>query len=215
MKSPITPLLLQLQAFQRLAQQGRLATMPGEQLLLLLKRAEGQLKRLARLVDNLLDVSRISAGRLSLHLETLDLSAIVCEIAEELRAASPRQIVEVQAASPVMGRWDRLRIEQVVTNLLGNAMKFGEGKPIHVALTSASEVARLTIRDEGIGISPGDQARIFDRFEQAVSCKAHGGLGLGLFIVKQIVLAHGGHIEVQSAPGEGSVFTVALPQVHG
>jgi signal transduction histidine kinase len=111
----------------------------------------------------------------------------------------------------VTGLWDRLRLDQVFTNLLSNALKYGRGKPVHVRVEAEGDRARLTVRDRGIGISLDDQARIFGRFERAVSERNFGGLGLGLWIAKQIIDRHGGTIAVDSEPGEGSTFIVELP----
>jgi signal transduction histidine kinase len=111
----------------------------------------------------------------------------------------------------VIGRWDRLRIEQVVENLLSNALKYGGAQPISVIVERNGEEARLTVRDRGIGIDAADQQRIFDRFERAVASQRAGGFGLGLWITKQIVDAHGGSIRVESTPGSGSAFLVELP----
>jgi signal transduction histidine kinase len=112
----------------------------------------------------------------------------------------------------VPGLWDRARLEQVVTNLLSNAVKYGRGQPIEVAVMGADDRARLVVRDQGIGIAPEHLSRIFERFERAVSAHNYGGLGLGLYIVRQIVEAHGGAIHVTSTPGEGSTFVVDLPR---
>jgi signal transduction histidine kinase len=111
----------------------------------------------------------------------------------------------------VIGRWDRLRIDQIVTNLLSNAIKYGQGKPIEVSVKSLGTTARLIVHDSGIGIDPEWQARLFQRFERAVSVRNYGGFGLGLWIVRQIVEAHGGTICLESRLGEGSTFVVDLP----
>jgi signal transduction histidine kinase len=105
-----------------------------------------------------------------------------------------------------------MRVEQVVTNLLSNAIKYGAGRPIEIRVDGDENTARLTVRDRGIGIPPDHQARIFERFERAVSTSDYGGFGLGLWIVRQIVEAHGGQIHVTSTPGQGSAFTVELPR---
>ncbi|HUL57973.1 MAG TPA: ATP-binding protein [Anaeromyxobacteraceae bacterium] len=179
-----------------------------------LERADRAVDRLARLVDALLDVSRITAGRLRLDREPVDLADVVRDVvaraAEE--AAEAACAVTVAAAAPVTGTWDRGRIEQVVTNLLGNAIKYGRGKPVEVAVSAEGGRARLVVRDHGIGIDPVHRARIFERFERAVSSREYGGLGLGLWIVRSIVEAHGGAVSVASAPGAGSTFTVELPR---
>jgi signal transduction histidine kinase len=171
-----------------------------------------QSERLSRLVEDLLDVSRISAGRVSLELEPFDLGALVGDIGdrmrEELERAHSPLTLELDS---VEGRWDRGRIEQVVTNLLGNAAKYGRGSPIRASVRRDGDRATLVVIDEGIGIAPEDQERIFKRFERAASPKKFGGLGLGLWITSQLVDAHGGTIAVQSEPGKGATFTVTLP----
>ena len=178
-----------------------------------LRMIERQADRLVRLADALLDVSRITSGRLSLAREDVDLAALVREAvaryAEE--ASDAGCVLTCDAPGPVRSALDASRIDQVLSNLVSNALKYGHGRPVHVALTAANGVARLRVEDRGIGIDPADQARIFGRFERAVSGRHYSGLGLGLWIVHQIVAGHGGRIEVTSAPGEGSTFIVELP----
>ena len=120
--------------------------------------------------------------------------------------------VAIDADGPCVGQWDRLRLEQVVTNLLSNAVKYGAGRPIEMGVSGDEAFARFSVRDHGIGILPEHRARIFDRFERAVSDRHYGGLGLGLWIVRQIVDALGGTISVESEIGKGSVFEVSLPR---
>ena len=120
--------------------------------------------------------------------------------------------LKLRSEGPVVGLWDPERIDSVITNLLGNAIKYGEGKPITVGVDDLGGEARITVHDVGIGIAPEDQERIFGRFERAVSIRHYGGFGVGLWISRQIVEAHGGRIEVTSAPGGGSVFAVVLPK---
>ena len=117
----------------------------------------------------------------------------------------------IHGQGPVPGRWDAARLEQVVLNLLSNAAKFGAGKPIDVRVELQGELARLSVTDLGIGIDPSVHERIFGRFARAVSSAHYGGLGLGLYIVREIVTAHNGTVTVQSSPGAGSAFTVELP----
>jgi PAS domain S-box-containing protein len=212
LRTPLTPLQIH---FQRLLGPRRSeASLAPEQLQRILGRCERQVHRLQALIDNLLDVSRISSGRLRLQVEAVDLADIVREVsgrfAEELAAAECPLVVE--GAAPVMGQWDRLRLEQVVTNVLGNAIKYGGGKPIEIKVETTSDGARLRIADHGIGIADGDLTRIFQRFQRAVSARSYGGMGLGLYITRQIVDAHCGSIQVESRPGEGSVFVVDLPR---
>jgi signal transduction histidine kinase len=112
----------------------------------------------------------------------------------------------------LIGRADRLRFDQAVTNLLSNAIKFGAGKPVVVTLRDGGPGVQLTVRDHGIGIAPEHTQRIFERFERAVPSRNYGGLGLGLYITRRILEAHGGTVEVDSAPGAGAAFTINLPQ---
>lgn len=146
--------------------------------------------------------------------EELDLAELAREVAARFEPfqTSMRCSLEIEAPGPVLGSLDRFRMDNVIANLLSNAFKFGAGKPVHLRMESLDGSARLTVRDHGIGISPEDQARIFERFERAVPEANHGGFGLGLWIVRQVVEAHGGHIEVRSQPGEGSTFVVDIPR---
>lgn len=212
LRTPLTPLQIH---FQRLLGPRRT---PGgvapEQLQRILERCERQVHRLQALIDNLLDVSRISSGRLRLQTETVDLADVVREVsgrfAEELAAADCHLVLE--SFTPVVGQWDRLRLEQVVTNVLGNAIKYGGGKPIEITVEVTPEGGRLRIADHGIGIDGADLNRIFQRFQRAVSSRSYGGMGLGLYITRQIIDAHCGSIKVESRPGAGSVFVVELPR---
>jgi signal transduction histidine kinase len=181
-----------------------------------LDRATKQVQRLARLVNELLDVTRIASGQFELTPQQADLGTVVRDVAarfeEDLRqAACPLELI-VESA---VGSWDPLRLDQVLTNLLHNAIKYGPGKPIRIAVAADEGGARLEVTDHGIGIESQDVARIFGRFERAVSWRSYGGLGLGLFIVDQIVKAHGGTIEVESKIGAGSTFRVRLPYSGG
>jgi signal transduction histidine kinase len=177
-----------------------------------------QVDRLTRLVDDILDVSRISTGQFVLAVgEPVDLVAAVHDVlercADALTTAGCPVTMEVSAPAPGPGRWDRGRIEQVVQNLLTNAWKYGRGKPIHCLVRALEDRAVLTIRDEGIGIAAADQQRIFEVYERAVSKDEVSGLGLGLFIARRIVEAHGGTMGVADREGGGSVFWFELPAV--
>ena len=171
------------------------------------------MERLCKLIDQLLDVSRISAGRIELQMETGDLRAVVREEAGRLFEEAARNGCQItfEEGGPVPADFDSLRIEQVVANLVGNAIKYGRGKPIAVAVRKDAVKVRIEVRDQGIGVAPEHQQRIFERFTRAVSVREYGGLGLGLYISRQIVVAHGGSINVRSAPGSGANFVVELP----
>jgi signal transduction histidine kinase len=176
--------------------------------------AEQQLRKLAVLVDDLLDVARLTAGQLLMSWEDMDLAEVAREVAARFAQQAERVGCELEVAAdvPVMGRWDRLRLEQVMTNLLSNALKYGVGHPVHVRTEAGTEWALLEVRDEGIGIEPEHLARIFGKFERAVSGRHYGGLGLGLYITNQMVEAMEGHIQVESQPGRGATFRVELPR---
>lgn len=209
LKTPLTPLLLIIQRFKK--------ALPHEHVNpRMFDLAINQIIRLEKLVDDLLDVSRIATGSLSLKHEDLDLTSLILKItdcyATDLKNANCE--VKLQLQENVIGVWDHHRIEQVIINLLCNAMKFGKGKPIILSLHHNSKEAVMTIQDFGIGIQKEDQDRIFKRFERAVSTQQFDGLGLGLYIVHQIVMSHRGSIKVESEVGKGSKFIVTLPLVH-
>jgi signal transduction histidine kinase len=214
LKTPLTPLQLRLQALRREAETDSLEPLPRERVARMVEGAELQLRKLASLVDDLLDVARLTAGKLLLSWEDVDLSELVREVVGRFAQQAERVgcALEVAADVPVMGRWDRLRLEQVMTNLLSNALKYGAGRPVHVRAEAGPEWAVLEVRDEGIGIAPEHLARIFGKFERAVSGRHYGGLGLGLYITNQMVAAMEGHILVESQPGRGATFRVELPR---
>ncbi len=179
-----------------------------------LEKVDHHARRLARLVENLLDLSHIHTGEFLLELEDTDLAQLTREAVDRLRDEVERSgsQLSVAAEAPVRGRWDPIRIEQVIANLLMNAARYGEGKPISVTVEGEPQEARVTVVDHGIGISPEDHERIFGRFERAAAAGGVLGLGLGLYISRQIVQAHGGSIGLQSSLGHGSTFTVELPR---
>jgi len=179
-----------------------------------LERISGQTKRLGMLLENLLDISQISAGRVSLNLEAVDLAELAREVVnryqEAFRNAGCSASVSVE--DELVGQWDRLRLDQVVSNLVTNAIKYGAGQPIEVRVAKRDDgTALLSVRDRGIGIAPEQQARIFQRFERAQRGRETGSYGLGLWIVKNIVEAFGGQVRVASVVGEGSTFSLELP----
>ncbi|WP_437287540.1 AAA family ATPase [Sorangium sp. So ce406] len=211
LNTPMTSLTLTLEAMDRSLQSGRPCDPQamGRQV----ERALRQAARLARLSNELLEVSRIDTDRVSLDVAEVDLGAVVRDVVArfELDLARAGCAVSLRNGGRIVGCWDRSRLDQIVTNLLTNAIKFGAGKPIEIVLGEEGGTARLSVRDHGIGIDPARQGRIFDRFERAVSDRHYGGLGLGLYISRQLAQAHGGSIRVQSALGAGATFTVELP----
>lgn len=217
LKTPLTSLSLRLSQVHR-SVRGAVATGAQSRARELhnLQAAEAQLRRLAVLVEGLLDVTRLSGDQLPLVLGDVDVVEAVREAVQGMapqaeRAGSP---LHVEAPAHAWCRLDRIRLGQAVTNLLSNAIKFGAGQPIHVALASDGKAVRLTVSDRGIGIAPESLERIFERFERGVSERHYGGLGLGLYVTRKIVEAMGGTVKAQSAPGQGATFTVELPAAN-
>jgi signal transduction histidine kinase len=153
------------------------------------------------------------AGRFKLDLQDMDLSQAASEAAKRLEPQAQNAGCELKlSVEPCAGAWDRVRVDQILVSLIANAIKFGPGKPVEVTVKAKADEAVVSVRDHGIGIKPEDQARIFERFERAVSMRHFGGLGLGLWLTQQVVDASGGSISVKSEPGQGSEFTVVLPR---
>jgi signal transduction histidine kinase len=172
-----------------------------------------QVDRLDRLSQQILDASRLGVGRLQLRPAKMDLAALVREVARDFEARAQRagSTLDVHAEGPVLGEWDARRLEQVVCNLIDNAVKFGAGRPIDITVRHRDAGAVLTVRDRGIGIASTPHEGVFRRFQRDVSARSYGGLGLGLYIVWVIVEAHGGGVQVESRPNEGTTFTIELP----
>jgi signal transduction histidine kinase len=211
LKTPLTSLQLQVASLNKVtAQEPSLTDKLGAKFAVI----ERQVDRLTRIIDNLLDVSRAAAGRLTIEPEQADLRKVVDEVVARLREqlAKSGSALNIHAEDSCPGTWDPFRLEQIVTNLLTNAIKYGRGQPIELSLWTEGEQVLLRVRDHGIGIATDDQRRIFERFERAVSRRHFGGFGLGLWIVNQIISAMGGNITVKSALGEGAEFTVSLPR---
>ncbi|MFN8498135.1 MAG: ATP-binding protein [Anaerolineae bacterium] len=213
LKTPLTSMLLHVQMLLRYTREERLANLPPARVAKMLETNERQIKRLAALIADLLDASQIGSGRLELDRERTDLVELVTSVVERYagEAAERGSEIEIEVRASPIGDWDPHRLDQVVTNLLTNAIKYGAGRPIDIAIDAADDTALLTVRDRGIGIAAEQLPRIFDRFERAATARTYGGIGLGLYITREIVDAHGGRTEVTSAPDEGATFTVSLP----
>jgi PAS domain S-box-containing protein len=179
-------------------------------------RAQLEVDRLTALTNRLLDVARMAAGGFTLEPVPMDLATLAGEVVARLHedAQSVGSSVRL-STSPAPGRWDPSMLDQVVTNLLTNAIKFGRGEPIDVSVAVDRGLTWLRVRDHGPGVPSADRDRIFERFERGVSDRSFAGLGLGLWIAREIVEAHRGRIGVESPEGGGAEFFVALPNVEG
>jgi len=211
LRTPLNTLFLETQMRTLNLESGNLAAFAPDKLPKMVARDARQIRSMVRLIDDMLDVSRISSGKLSIRREPVDLATLVRRVAEDLAPCPDQLRVQVQEEAQVEGYWDAYRVEQIVVNLISNALRYGEGKPVDISLAKTKNSAVLEVRDHGIGIGPKDQERIFDAFERVVNQDSTGGLGLGLFITKQLVDAHGGAITVQSQSGHGALFSVTLP----
>jgi signal transduction histidine kinase len=212
LKTPITTLKLQAQLRKRSLEKKNESAFTPDKLEKMFDSDSKQLERLTRLIDDMLDITRIASGKLSMILEDFDLCALVQEVVERHLELFKSSGVELHttACTPINGCWDKFRIEQVITNLLTNAIRYGAGKPVTITLNQEHEHAIVVIKDQGIGIAEDDLTRIFQRFERIPGSESTG-LGLGLYIVNQIIEAHKGTIEVESQKGLGSAFTIKLP----
>lgn len=214
LKTPLTVMLLKLHNELQKIHSGSLANFSVHELMEVLKNSEQQIKWLKSMINDLLDVSLITTGRMNLVLEDTDLVSITKQIKMSFSEALKRKKyqVKIRAKAPVVGKWDKVRLEQVITNLLSNAIKYGEGKPIDIQVLRRGNYAKFIIKDNGIGIAFSEQKMIFDLFKRADgSGEYKKGLGVGLYISSQIVKIHGGKIKVASSPTKGSTFTIELP----
>jgi PAS domain S-box-containing protein len=213
LRTPLSPLRMQFEMAHLFAKEIPDTYPKRSELLEMMEGAGRQMDRLLRLVDNLLDVSRITAGRLKVHGEWMDLVKLVEEIAKRFAPSFEKAgcLFRWNAPSSLVGFWDPSRVDQVISNLFSNALKYGAGKPIAITLEYRNGEAHISVRDEGVGIAPENFGKIFERFERADSPAGIHGFGLGLYISREIIAAHSGKIEVESAPGHGSRFTVRLP----
>lgn len=209
LRTPLAALFLQIQSLMAHPERN-----VGDRLVTRLRAMDRQIRHLNELVIRLLDLTRLSQGRLRLCPEELDLAELTRDVVERFSTEIgwARCTCTIHADAPVVGRWDRLHLEQVLNNLISNAIKYGAGAPIVVEVRAEGPRARLVVRDHGIGIAPELKDRIFDQFTCASYAASLNGVGLGLWIVRQIVDASGGTITVDSLPSAGATFTVDLPR---
>jgi signal transduction histidine kinase len=219
LRTPLTSLRMQLQLAERRLQgaDGRPEHVDGDRARAGIDQSLAvslrQVDRLARLVSEIVTVERLQAGTMTYAVEPVDLVALTRAVAEtyaqESAAAEAR--IAIDAAAPVIAACDRMRVEQALRNLLANATKYGAGEPVSVSVAANGQHARIAVQDHGIGVPEDKQQSIFDRFERAISHRNISGLGLGLYIARQIAVAHGGDVELESKPGRGARFTLVLP----
>lgn len=211
LRNPISPLVLHAQRLanaSRAAGDGQLSARWLDDQLIVFQR---RLTRFLSALHRILDISRIHTGQIDLVAETLDLSEVVREVVggfeRELAAARSELTLDLES---VVGSFDRVRVEQVVSNLLSNAIRYGNGGPIEISLRSGGDLAELTVADHGIGIAEADQQRVFERFQRADS-RNRAGFGVGLWVVRELSEAMGGSVRLRSRTGEGASFLVMLP----
>lgn len=212
LRTPLNTLYLQAQLRRKALEAGRF---DAEALRKIVERDERQIRSMIRLIDDMLDVSRLRTGRLAVVPAPCDLAALAARVVDAFgeQASASGSSVTLESPPHLPVQCDEFRIEQVLGNLLTNAFRYGGGKPVQVRLAQEGDFALLSVTDRGMGIAPENHERIFEQFERAEGAQQAPGLGLGLFIARQIVTAHGGRIELRSAPGEGSTFTIFLPLV--
>ena len=213
LRTPLNTLFLEAQLRKMQLDRGNAAVFDAGYLQKMVARDQRQIQSMVRLIDDMLDASRIRSNRLSIQPTEIDISELLARVVANLfhQAAAVGSSITLQAAPGLKGVWDEFRIEQVVINLLTNALRYGKGSPVLITLKSVPQGARIDVSDRGVGISEDNLKRIFEQFERVVGNDGTGGLGLGLFISRQLVEAHGGHISVTSRESEGTVFTVELP----
>lgn len=212
LRTPLSVLAMEVRVRQHQVAADNVAFFASENLTRMFERDQRQVRSLTRLIDDMLDVSQIQHGKLSIRRGRCDLTAMLRRVVAEMAGQRSDVPITLAADCPeISGDWDEFRLEQVVVNLLTNALRYGGGKPIDVRLEQLHGAAAIRVTDHGIGIAPEDRARVFEQFVRVGDRHRTPGLGLGLYITKQLVEAHGGTISVDSTVGEGSTFTVALP----
>ncbi len=214
LKTPLTTMLLKLHNMLNSVKSVALANFSVQELMAVLNNAEQQIKWLTAMINDLLNVSLIATGRMTLEREEVDLSSVTKQVLENFNELlkSNNYVVNIEAKSSVVGDWDKTRIEQAITNLLSNAIKYGKGKPIDIKIIKNDNTGSFIIQDRGIGIQTSEQKLLFHRFKRGENSNGYGrGLGVGLYLTAQIIKAHGGTIKLVSRPNSGSTFSLELP----
>lgn len=216
LRTPLGVMALEVIMRRSRLDKGDLAWFSPERLQAMIDKDDRQVRSMTRLIEDMLDIARIQHGRLSIHPHRTDLGELARRVVADFEPQyqqSPKQVpLHVSALPGIVGEWDDSRIAQVLVNLLSNALRYGEGRPVHVEVDLTEEgLARLTVTDQGPGIPAEDQHKIFQQFERLSTSARSPGMGLGLYISRQFVQAHGGRIAVRSEPGQGASFEVLLP----
>jgi signal transduction histidine kinase len=217
LRTPLNTLFLETQMRSLQLKRGNLPAFNPEQMGNMIKRDERQIKAMIRLIDDMLDVSRMKSGTLSIRPATVELMGLLERVVNDLslQAAAAGSTLQLSSHGPVEGVWDEFRIEQVIVNLLTNALRYGGGK-VEVSVHKMSDSVcgskvRIDVRDHGKGIAPDFIDRIFEPYERGAKSGEPKGLGLGLYISRQLATSHGGELTVQSMPGQGATFSLLLP----
>jgi signal transduction histidine kinase len=213
LRTPLNTLFLETQMRSLQLKRGTLASIAPEQFDTMIKRDERQIKAMIRLIDDMLDVSRMRSGKLSIRPAEVELTKLLERVVSDLslQAAASGCSIALAPHAPVSGCWDEFRIEQVIVNLLTNALRYGGGCAVEVSVHTRADAVRIDVRDQGKGIAIEDIERIFEPYERGARNGEPKGLGLGLYISRQLAVAHGGELKVSSTPGQGTTFSLVLP----
>jgi len=213
LRTPLNTLFLETQMRSLQLKRGNTAAFGGQQMEAMIQRDERQIKSMIRLIDDMLDVSRMRSGKLSIRPTQVELMHLLERVVSDLslQAATTGSSLSLRPHDGVQGCWDEFRVEQVIVNLLTNALRYGCGQPVEVSVELTGDLVRINVRDQGKGIAPTDLERIFEPYERGARNGEPKGLGLGLYISRQLAISHGGELKVTSTPGAGSVFSLVLP----
>ena len=213
LRTPLNTLFLETQMRSLQLKRGNLPASTPEQVANMIKRDERQIKAMIRLIDDMLDVSRMKSGTLSIRPGKVELMGLLERVVNDLslQAAAANSTLQLASHAPVEGIWDEFRIEQVIVNLLTNALRYGGGGTVELSVHQVGCNVRIDVRDHGKGIAPDFIERIFEPYERGAKSGEPKGLGLGLYISRQLATSHGGALTVQSTPGEGATFSLLLP----
>ena len=213
LRTPLNTLFLETQMRSLQLKRGNTAAFGAQQMEAMIQRDERQIKSMIRLIDDMLDVSRMRSGKLSIRPAQVELMNLLERVVSDLslQAATTGSSLALRPHDGVTGCWDEFRVEQVIVNLLTNALRYGCGQPVEVSVERTGDMVRIDVRDQGKGIAPSDLERIFEPYERGARNGEPKGLGLGLYISRQLAISHGGELRVTSKPGEGSVFSLILP----